>query len=105
MIIKLFSQIPKILTFKQKFLLIILFIFTGLMSIEELLGLGSLVVLISIITNPEVIIEKFNNYNINISEILPFNGNLIKNSCIVLILYFQLKQLLLFYLIFSAKIT
>ena len=59
------------------------------MSIVEILGLGSLVVLISIITNPDIIIERFNNYNINIREILPFNGNLIKNSCIVLILFFN----------------
>ena len=106
MIIKLFSQIPKILTFKQKFLLIILFIFTGLMSIAELLGLGSLVVLISIITNPEVIIEKFNNYNINLSESLPFKGNLIKNACIILILIFSFKTIISFlFNYFSAKIT
>ena len=106
MIIKLFSQIPKILTFKQKFLLIILFIFTGLMSIAELLGLGSLVVLISIITNPEVIIEKFNNYNINLGESLPFKGNLIKNACIILILIFSFKTIISFlFNYFSAKIT
>ena len=106
MIIKLISQIPKILTSKQKFLLVILFIFTGLMSIVEILGLGSLVVLISIITNPDIIIERFNNYNINIREILPFNGNLIKNSCIVLILIFSIKTIITFlFNFFSAKIT
>ena len=106
MIIKLISQIPKILTSKQKFLLIILFIFTGLMSIAELLGLGSLVILISIITNPDIIIEKFNNYNINITETLPFGGNLIKNFCIILILIFSVKTLITFlFNYFSARIT
>ncbi len=106
MIIKLISQIPKILTSKQKFLLVILFIFTGLMSIAELLGLGSLVLLISIITNPDIIIEKFNNYNINISETLPFSGNLIKNSCIVLIFIFSIKTIITFlFNFFSARIT
>ena len=106
MIIKLISQIPKILSSKQKFLLIILFIFTGLMSIAELLGLGSLVILISIITNPDIIIEKFNNYNINISEALPYGGNLIKNFCIILILIFSVKTLITFlFNYFSARIT
>lgn len=106
MILKLISQIPKILTSKQKFLLIILFIFTGLMSIAELLGLGSLVILISIITNPDIIIEKFNNYNININETLPFGGNLIKNFCIILILIFSVKTIIIFFFnYFSARIT
>ena len=75
------------------------------MSIAELLGLGSLVADIYNY-NPEVIIEKFNNYNINLGESLPFKGNLIKNACIILILIFSFKTIISFlFNYFSAKIT
>ena len=64
---KLINDIPKILTNKHKLVLSILFILTMFMSFTELLGLGSLVFLVSIISNPDMIISKVNSFNLGIS--------------------------------------
>ena len=61
---KLINDIPKILTNKHKLVLSILFIWTMFMSFTELLGLGSLVFLVSIISNPDMIISKVNSFNL-----------------------------------------
>ena len=103
---KLISEIPKILTKKHKILLFILFIWTILMTFAELLGLGSLVFLVSIISDPDLIINKINSleFDLNIKNFT--HSKLISFSCFFLVIAFTLKSIITFiFNYFAAKIT
>ena len=103
---KYITQIPKILTSKQNFFLFGLFIFTILMNFIELLGLGSLVALVSIINDPISTIEKLNSFNINLSIDSLKKEDLILLSSLFLIIIFTFKAIISFFFnYFSAKLT
>ena len=103
---KLISEIPKIITVKHKILLIILFVWTIFMSFTELLGLGSLVFLVSVVSEPEMIINKINSLELNFHITNISHSKLISYSCFFLVIAFTIKSLVTYVFgYFAAKIT
>ena len=103
---KLISEIPKIITNKHKILLIILFIWTIFMSFAELLGLGSLVFLVSVVSEPEMIINKIKSSGLNFNITDLSHSKLISYSCYFLVVAFTIKSLVTYiFSYFAAKIT
>jgi len=76
------------------------------MSFIEILGLSSLVLLVSIINDPELVINKLSTFNLNIDIENFTNSKLITISCFLLILIFSIKTLVsIIFNYFAAKIT
>jgi ATP-binding cassette, subfamily B, bacterial PglK len=104
--LKIISKIPDILSRKHKLLLLILFFWTLIMSFAEILGLGSLVLLVSIINDPEMIINKLSSFNLDIGIENFVYSKLITISCFFLIIVFSIKTLIsIIFNYFAAKIT
>jgi ABC-type multidrug transport system fused ATPase/permease subunit len=76
------------------------------MSFIEILGLSSLVLLVSIINDPELVINKLSTFNLNIDIENFANSKLITISCFLLIIIFSIKTLVsIIFNYFAAKIT
>ena len=103
---KIILKISGILSRKHKLLLYILLFWTLIMSFIEILGLSSLVLLVSIINDPELVINKLSTFNLNIDIENFANSKLITISCFLLIIIFSIKTLVsIIFNYFAAKIT
>jgi ATP-binding cassette, subfamily B, bacterial PglK len=103
---KIILKISGILSRKHRLLLYILLFWTLIMSFIEILGLSSLVLLVSIINDPELVINKLSTFNLNIDIENFANSKLITISCFLLIIIFSIKTLVsIIFNYFAAKIT
>ena len=104
--LKIITKISDILSRKHKLLLFILFVWTLIMSFTEILGLSSLVLLVSIINDPEMVINKLSSFNLDIGIENFAYSKLITISCFFLVIVFSIKTLIsIIFNYFAAKIT
>ena len=93
------SKINRLLTNRQKLIILLIFLGNLVTSSMEFISLGSIPIFVSYIINPDIIDERFKPF-INIIFSFSDENNILKNFLIIIFSVFVLKNIFLGILLF-----